>query len=1168
MYVWQTFSHDAKVLPGLAIDKLRLGTESTAFDLLLSVWDSGAVLRAELLYRTDLFAQTTGARLLRCLERLLERFVEEPGQRIGEIAMVTDDDQHALAVWNSTATDRDWEPVQALFTRSAALRPDAVAVDSGRECVTYGMLNRRANQLAHRLTGLSVGPDVRVAVLMERGVELIIALLAALKAGGAYVPLDPDYPDARIHQMLHSASVSLLLTTGKLRHRLPPILKAHVICLEEVTAREDSGQDDPPVTTSMMNAAYVIYTSGSTGQPKGVVVTHAGLTNYLLWSMSVYGAGRFASPMHSSIGFDLTVTSLYLPLLTGGRVVLIGERDGVETALSLQSVLPSVDLVKLTPAHLELLSPQEGRPQRATFVIGGEALSYPQLAKWRDSSSRLRFINEYGPTETVVGCCVYEVGADDLGGGQVPIGLPISNTVVYILDRQMQLAPIGAAGELYVGGKGVARGYLRQPALTAERFVPDAWSGIEGGRLYRTGDRARWRADGQLEYLGRLDNQVKIHGYRIELGEIEIVLREQPGVAQAAVVVRRTPRGEAQLAAYAVPGPGARLEPDALRASLQRRLPGYMIPALLVILPSLPLTENGKVDRNSLPSLEPGAQTEISDTTPMRPMEKILAEVWADVLQVPHVERHSNFFELGGDSILSMQIVARAKARNVQFSPWQLFHHQTVAELACVAEWSGAAATEQTPVTGDVPLTPVQRWFFERPLRSPHHFNQSALFEVPGLLDPRLIERAIAYLVQHHDALRSRFKLTGGEWQQWQLECEDHPVFTHIDLSCLPLAYQDDAWPCAARSLQSSLHLVTGPIARVVYVTRRPARRDLLFIVIHHLVVDGVSWRILLDDLKQVYGQLSNAELPALPPRTTSLKSWSGAMQQFAKSEALHAERHFWFSGERRDIPPLFRDASAGANTIASCDHVSFELDEAHTRNLIQDAPRRFRARITELLLTAAEEALMVWCEADRLLVDVEGHGREPVVAGVDLSRTIGWFTNIYPVVLHRAAGVSIPDKLRAMKEQLRQIGHGGIGYGALRYLSNNSAAFEWPRAEVSFNYLGQFDALLSDGVLVPSAEYSGHGEDPDTIRPYLLEITAWIAQGRFRASCRYSTNIHERGSIGHMFDRFHEVIRGFARDSASTPSAPPSAADFPLAGLSKEGLDAVLNSIRTKRPI
>ncbi|HZA24203.1 MAG TPA: amino acid adenylation domain-containing protein, partial [Dehalococcoidia bacterium] len=552
-----------------------------------------------------------------------------------------------------------------LFEEQVVRTPDNIAVVFEDQHLTYAELSARANQLAHHLQTLRVGPEVLVAICVERSLELVIGLLGILKAGGAYVPLDPSYPPERLAFMLEDAQVPVLLTQEGLAPTLPPT-SAQVLCLDrewETISQEPASP--PPSPVGPENLAYVIYTSGSTGKPKGVMIIHRGLVNYLSWCTEAYAvAGGNGTPVQSSIGFDATITSLFPSLLVGRPVVLLPEAQEIEGLSALLQSKHNFSLVKITPAHLDalgqLLPPEELAGQSRALVLGGEALSGKSLSLWHTHAPKTRLINEYGPTETVVGCCVYEVPAQaSLSGGSVPIGRPIANTQLYLLDPHLQPVPIGVPGELYIGGAGLARGYLNRPELTPEKFIPHPFSEVPGERLYRTGDLARYLPDGNIEFLGRIDHQVKVRGFRIELGEIEAVLGSHPGVQEACVVVREDLPGEKRLVGYYVAGEAV-VEPEALRGYLKAKLPEYMVPSAFMQLEALPLTPNGKVDRKALPVLERGGATAAYEA-PRTPTEELLAGIWGEVLRQERVGRQDNFFALGGHSLRAIQVVARVR---------------------------------------------------------------------------------------------------------------------------------------------------------------------------------------------------------------------------------------------------------------------------------------------------------------------------------------------------------------------------------------------------------------------------------------------------------------------------------------------------------------------------
>jgi len=576
--------------------------------------------------------------------------------------------------------------VHELFEAQVERTPEAIAVVFDGEQLTYRELNTRANQLAHRLVALGVTPDALVGICLNRSPQMVVAVLAVLKAGGAYVPLDPAYPHDRIAFMLADSRAAVLLTEASLLARLPAF-DGPQICLDTDSKSIDAeSASNPETAADLGNLAYVIYTSGSTGKPKGAMIEHRGLTNYLNWCVGAYDVAQgCGAPVHSSISFDLTVTSLFSPLLAGRTIFLLA--DGIEALAAAMLERDNYSLVKITPAHLralaELLPPERISGRVRALIIGGEALHFESLSFWREHAPATRLINEYGPTETVVGCSVYEVQTEDPFTGPVPIGEPIANTQMHVLNEALQPVQAGQTGELFIGGAGVARGYLNRDELTRERFVSGSFR--NGERLYRSGDLVRERADGQLEYLGRADDQIKIRGFRVELGEIETAIKQYPEIADCAVIAVEEPSGEKRLTAFFVSPARAATDKEQLRQFLRASLPEYMIPATCQQIEAMPLTINGKIDRRVLEDLTVD-RPESSTFVPARtPVEETLTSIWADVLKIEGVGVHDNFFDLGGDSILGTLILARAARAGLKISPLQLFKHQTIAELAAVA---------------------------------------------------------------------------------------------------------------------------------------------------------------------------------------------------------------------------------------------------------------------------------------------------------------------------------------------------------------------------------------------------------------------------------------------------------------------------------------------------
>jgi amino acid adenylation domain-containing protein len=653
-------------------------------------------------YRIGSLSPEQARELAERYRRIMEEMVADPAGRHDRFfPLAGAERRRVLEEWNRTEVGHPADRcVHQLFEDQAERTPAAVALASGGRELTYGELNERANRLAHRLVGMGVGPEVRVGLFLERNPEMVVSVLAVLKAGGAYVPLDPAYPAERLAFMLGDSGAAVLLTQEKLRGTLPARDKVRVLSADGEWAgvAAESGRN-PAGGASLGNLAYVIYTSGSTGTPKGVAVDHQGVSSYLAWATRTY-PGR-SSAVHSSLSFDLTVTSLFVPLLRGGRVELVEETEAVEGLAKRLERGDDFGTLKLTPTHLRVLGDRlEGKAvhgRAECLVVGGEALTGEHLAAWSLSFPDATVVNEYGPTEATVGCCVFTRKLSEVGSGPVPIGRPTPGTRLYVLDRSLNPVPAGVAGELYIGGAQVARGYLGRPALTAERFVPDALSREPGTRLYRTGDRVRWTPDGMLEYLGRLDEQVKVRGFRVELGEIEAALGRHEAVRERIVVAREDVPGDPQLVAYVV----GDAEPGALREHLQRSLPEYMVPAAFVTLRALPLTPNGKVDRKALPAPE-YAQVVKRWAAPRTPTEEVLAGMWAELLKRERVGVDENFAELGGHSLLAIRMLSRIRAAfGVELSLRAVFEHPTIASLAQAVDSAAGRVVLPPPIVAE-----------------------------------------------------------------------------------------------------------------------------------------------------------------------------------------------------------------------------------------------------------------------------------------------------------------------------------------------------------------------------------------------------------------------------------------------------------------------------------
>ncbi len=1561
--------------PGLSVADVHTGTAK--FDLEVSLFQTGQTLTAKYEYSSDLFEATTIARLAEHFERLLESAVAAPQCRISELRMLSPREERiVVSDWNGTASGypRDASVVE-LFEEHVAATPEAPAAVFGTRAMSYAVLNRSSNQLAHALLRHGVQPGSIVAVCTDRSVNMLIAALGTLKAGAAYLPLDPEYPVERLRFMLEDAQCRLLLTgqgrAGELAACGVPVLRldadSSLIASQPTSNCAPAGGGDA--------LAYVMYTSGSTGDPKGTCIPHRGIVRLVRNTDYIDIRRQDRIAQMSNFSFDAATFEIWGALLNGACLVGVPR----EVALSPGRLARELREQGITTAFVTTsLFNQIVREKPDTFaslrhlLFGGSAVDPRPVREVLEHGAPERLIHVYGPTENTTFTTwqqVIEVPPDAV---TVPIGRPIANTQVYVLDPHGQPVPIGVPGELYTGGDGLALGYLNRPQLSAERFVEHPFDERPGSRLYRTGDLVRWRRDGSIEFLRRLDEQVKIRGFRVEPREVEAVLLQHPGLGDAVVVAQPHSTGDQRLVAYVVPaanteaspmaadGAGARIaewqhiydriiyddlddggnasgeatfdstgwnssytglpisreemeeqvagtvsrvlehrpsrvleigagtglllfpiaphcehytatdfssvaigflraaversgelanririleqhaddfssfvagefdtvilnsvvqyfpnttllmevirgalavlapggrifvgdvrnlrlletlhtsielhrapdvliaelrervraraaeehelvldplffaaqgaglpgvtgievqlkrglahnelsmfrydvvlytdeastagapsnelhwerdridlprlrarlaerpegllvrkvpnarvvneierwqqlfasadsrcagelaletsheagiEPEqlwrlgledsrrasicwssdadmtfdvefsarndraprapgmascvdripeklandplgahaaqrlsaAVRRYLKERVPEYMVPAAVVVLERLPLTANGKVDRGALPAPE-GVRPELATAyvAPRTAVEEALARIWAEVLGLERVGVADNFFELGGDSILSIQIIARARQAGWQITPQQLFQQQTVGELAAVAVPLEAAAEAEEAVTGDVPLLPVQAWFFEQAFSEAQHFNQAVLLPLPPGTALGALRAALAAVEAHHDALRLRFSETATGWQG-RCTAAAAAVCEEWDLTGMTGAVQAAAEQAAMARVQGSLDLASGPLTRMA-VLRRGAAGDRLLWVVHHLAVDGVSWRILLEDLQTALGQGARGEAVVLPPRTSSIRRWGERLQAYAQQAAV-GDAAYW-RGQQTADAPLPRDLDGGANTVAAERTLVVALDEAETRGLLQEVPGLWHTQINDALLTALLETYAAWTGRAALRIDLEGHGREDLFAGVDVSRTVGWFTSIFPVWLHREGVGDLAATLRGVKEQLRAIPTRGLSYGVLRYLGPAPLREQLagPRAAISMNYLGQFAPGTRPAPLADTdAAATGPLRSPRAHRAYLLEINAAVLGGRLRVYWTYSSAYHAAATIERLAAGFLDTLRALIRlgQTVDAPRYTPS--DFPHARLTQNQLDAVL---------
>jgi amino acid adenylation domain-containing protein/non-ribosomal peptide synthase protein (TIGR01720 family) len=1125
MLTLQNAPAEPPALPGLAVRPEILHNGTAKVDLAFTALPGPAGLSLAVDYSTDLFDGETIARLSGHLASIFEAIAVSPERCLHDLPLLSAAERHRLLFErNQTQGPRAGDTLlHQLFEAQAARTPEVVAVVLDGETWTYRDVDARADALAWELQRLGVGADVPVGLCLTRSLEMVVAVLGVLKAGGAYVPIDLSYPPERIDLMIEDARLPVLVTHPHLRQTFAGRAPQIVTLGPEPPAPASEGRDGPPPCPAKAESlAYVIYTSGSTGRPKAAMIPHRAIVNHMLWMQARFPLGPGDVVLQKTpLSFDASVWELHAPLAAGARLALAspdGHRDTEYLTRTLAE--QRVTVLQVVPSLLELLLLEPGFAASTSLRLlysGGEPLR-ASLAERAGALLGVPIVNLYGPTEAAVDA-TYEVAVAHAGAVQ-PIGRPIANVRAYVLDARLDLVPEGVEGELYLGGDGVGRGYLGRPDLTAERFLPDPF-GAPGARLYRTGDRARILASGRIEALGRADDQVKIRGHRVELGEIEAALVEHPAVREAVAMVREDAPGERRLVAYVV---GAGAPAEELRRFLRVKLPEVMLPSAFVPIERLPVSASGKVDRRALPIPAPAGAVDERYAPPRSVIEEQLAEAWAEVLRLPRVGIHDHFFEIGGDSILSIQLAARVRQAGLQLTPRHLFERPTIAELAAFLGPAAPVHAEQGPVTGAAPLTPIQRAFLALDLVDAHHHNQALLLEASDPLDPAALERAAAAVLNHHDALRLRIERIEGRSQQRFGPPVESVSLGCVDLGALPAAERSRAVADAAAAAQGSLDHERGPVLRMVLFTRGEGERDRLLVVIHHLAVDAVSWGVVVDDLWTAYARVRRGLAPRLPPKTTSFMDWATRLQAHAEGDAIAQEAGYW-RAQATAACRLPIDHEVGDNTEEASVTLTRIAGPLETEALRRRAPETASARLDELLLAALTRALAPWAGPGALRIDLEGHGREPLFDDVDLTRTVGWFTTIFPLVLDLSPEQSPGEALHAVQQRLRAVPSRGIGYGLLHDRLGHP-----PPAELCFNYLGHLDGMIpAHAPLRRAAEPSGPLRAPRARRRALLDVNAMVVEGRLQVRWTYGAGRHRRETVEALADRLMDALRELA---------------------------------------
>ena len=1119
----------------------------------------------EMDFHCDVFDETCRRQAMGHFLAMVDNFLRDHSQPLRNVEFLTPAER-AQILEGFNATEKPLPRLASyaqLFEAQVCRSPDRVAAGSQNQYVTYEILNQRANLVAHALAANGAGPDVVVALLAPRGLDFLTAMLGIFKAGAAYLPLEEAVPAQRLVQILAQSRSPVVVTAGgsdALFDALTRTAAGLLPAVLEVASLpfDGSAHSRPSADSQPDDLSYVIYTSGSTGIPKGAMVEQRGMINHLFAKVDeLHLDAESVVAQTAAQSFDISVWQFLAALLVGGRVQIVGD-DGRHDPAALKRLVEAegVTVLETVPTMLRAILDEEASAlphlplsSLRWLLVTGEALPPDLCRDWLKRRPHATLLNAYGPTECSDDVTHHLVARPpEMEAAIIPIGRPVANTQIYIVDENYTLSPVGMAGELCVGGAGVGRGYLGDSSRTAEAFIPDSFGRGCGGRLYRTGDLARYLADGAIEFLGRIDHQVKVRGYRIEPGEIEAHLRDHPAIREALVLTSEVAEGDKRLVGYLVPTEPQAITVGELRSYLEKRLPDYMIPSAFVLLDAFPLSANGKVNRQALPA--PGSEPPDPNAVfvaPENAVQDILVRIWRKTLRLERVSVTDDFFELGGDSILAIQVAVRANQAGLRLSPMEIFAHHTIAELS---EWliqNSIVNSEQGLVTGPAPMTPSQQQWFEK--SQPDAFGKATTVgaDLKPDVDTALLEQALQQLILHHDALRLRFPKSGANRVQFQAGAGDSRLLVRIDISHLPEAEHQAALENIMSALQTGLELSEGPLIQAAFVRVGAGLPNRLLITAHPLVADDESWRILLADLQTAYEQLSLGETVRLPLKTTSFKQWAERLTDYARSGEFRSELDYWLAQSPAAAPVLPSCQLDGQAGRGPADSVRVSLDLEDLDDLGEAGAESAAISWADLSLTALALIVGRWAGSAQVLLDVKVDPRAAGLPDINLSRTVGPLTTTHPILLTVAeATVSVVE---SVKRQIDRVPNHGLGYSILRYLDEDPALArsirELPQADVAFSYVEQADDLTRGSSLFEITSEPRETLLFDQTRGgYLLEIAAWRGTGQICFDWSFSRGHLVRATVERLADGFVKALRALAMQSLSIPLP----ADSPIA--------------------
>ncbi|NDI35232.1 non-ribosomal peptide synthetase [Chengkuizengella sediminis] len=1168
MFSMENSESDEMKMEGLMIQPYDLKQNTTKFDLLLEAKEVENGILFGLEFSTKLFTKQTIERMAVHFSNILHHITVNKNIRLKDIEMLENDEKNQILIdFNQTEAEFPSDKtLHQCFEEQVEQNPDKIAVIYERGKLTYSDLNQKSNSLGRTLRNKGIKNDSIVAIMLDRSLEMMIGIMAILKSGGAYLPISPELPKERIKYMLENSGVQTIICQEKYMNKLKNEIKIEKLELINVEDKSLYTQDrtNLPHINTANDLAYIIYTSGSTGKPKGVMIEHRSVINRIHWMQKQYPIGDGDTILQKTpVFFDVSVWELFWWSMYGASVCMLkpgGEKEP-------KVIINAIEKYKITTMHfvpsmltafLDYLDNIEHNLSRLSSLkqvfASGEALNANQTQLFNKCLNRdfgVKLHNLYGPTEATVDVSYFDCSSQEKLN-IVPIGKPIDNTQLYILDENNQITSVGLPGELHISGVGLARGYLNRPELTAEKFINNPFK--PGDKMYKTGDLARWLPDGNIEYLGRNDDQVKIRGHRIELGEVEKHLTENENIKQAVVVVKVDQNKTPYLCAYYIVDKD--LDVKMIKDNLSKFIPEYMIPSYFVQMEELPLNPSGKVDRKKLP--DPIIDTKSTYVEPENEIQEKMIHVWEKTLVIKNVGIEHNFFELGGDSIKALQISSRLMGDyGLKLDVGDLFEYPLIKDLHKYITFT-SKKTDQSMVIGEVNLTPIQKNLFEQDWDAVQHYNQSLML-YSNAFNETLVKKSFEKIVEHHDALRMTFSRKSNEISQ----VNNAVGHSSIDLKVFDLMQEDDVDQIElnVNLLQSSFDIQKGPLLKLALF--KTQKGDHLLIIIHHLVVDGVSWRIILEDFSTIYNGLLNKEDFNIPAKTDSFKLWSKSLKAYSTNKEFLKEASYWSKQEQANVQVFPRDYSISTMVAKHQKIDKLTLDKVNSQKLLQDVHHVYNTEINDILLSSLCLAIREWAGHYQTLIHVEGHGREEVMDDINISRTVGWFTSIFPFILEMKNDSGISDVIKQTKDNLRRVPNKGFGYGILKYLSAKEREIDLPlkfnlQPEILFNYLGQIDGDMGTDLIAFSDVSTGREIGSKIKKDYAFEINGMILNHQLVLEFHYNTKLYKKNTVNQFIELYKKNLENMINHCCEKEFKEHTPTDYHYNKLSQEQLEKV----------